>query len=113
MLESKGRYWPYIMIALLCFAILTLLSIEKEIKAQRTPDQVAAIEAQDIRERESKAYMEAEQEKEMELYRQAAWSDLNSDEYILKVVAEDYHILFLAFVIIASAPMLVGWFRKY
>lgn len=113
MSESKGSYWPYVAISLLCFTILTLLSIEKEIKAQRSPEQIAAIEAQEKLEREAKAYMAAEEERKMERYRQAAWSDLKSDEYLLKFVAEKYHLLFLGFVIIASGPMLMRKTQPY
>lgn len=113
MSESKGNYWPYIFLALLCFAIGTLLSIEKEIKAQRSPEQVASIEAQEKIKREAKAYMATEQEKQMERYRNTAWGDLKSDEYLGKFFAENYHIPLIGLIIIVSGPILMRKAQPY
>lgn len=113
MSESKGSYWPYIVIALLCFGIGTLLSIEKEIKAQRTPEQVAAIGAQARQEKEAGAYLDAQREKDIERLRESVWSELNTEEYLEKFLAENYHLFLFGLIIIASGPMLMRKVRPY
>lgn len=114
MSESKDNTLTYIIVVLLLVGVFTLFSIEDEIKAQRTPEQIAAIAAQEKAKSETKALMDKQQEERDAKLVALSWGEVDSVEQVVnKAIAEGYYKFAFILMILASGPMIIRRINSY
>lgn len=108
MSKSRDNFLKYIIITLLVVAVLTLFSIEKEVKLQRTPAQIEEIAKQEKAEADAKAYRERQQKERDAKLISLPWAEVNSIEQgVMKAIAEGYLKFVVVLAILAAGPMIV------
>ncbi|MFA0809468.1 hypothetical protein [Microbulbifer epialgicus] len=106
--KQKDNTWTYVIVALLLVSVALLFSVEDELKSQRTPEQIAAIEQQKKLDAEAAEYIADQHEKEINKWRDKEWTDLSApDEYMMKAISHEYHLWVLCFLLIASGPIVM------
>jgi hypothetical protein len=105
---SKTPWWVFALIALLCLIASSLIDLEKEAKLQRTPEQAAAIEKQDARNKQFKEIIRVEQEARAAELKDKSWSEVGfTEEAIHKFIAHGYALWVFGGVLILSGPLLM------
>lgn len=106
--RQTDKSWNYLIAGLLFTIVLSLFSIEEALKAQRTPEQVTALELEKKRAAQTVQHLAAYREKKNTEWKNKEWGELATPEdYISKASAHGYHLWVFCLMIIVAGPLIM------
>ena len=94
-----------IIVCLLALVVLFLADISKEVKSQRTPEQIAEMQKNKEVEKQTEKAVKAQKQRDSEELISIPWSEVKSPaQAILKFIAHGYHLWIIIIAFVSMGP---------